>query len=74
MNKMAKTLELVFITDIGKQARLSIEQPIEPIDLVKVKEAMEEIISSNAFFSANGNLSAVGSARLIERNVTDYEL
>lgn len=71
---MAKTLELLFVTDIGKQARLTIEQPIEPIDPVRVKLAMEQIIASDAFFSANGNLSAIGSARLVERNVTDYEL
>jgi hypothetical protein len=71
---MAKTLELLFVTENGKQARLSIEQPIEPIDPVAVKAAMEQIIASNTFYSTNGNFSAVGGARLVERNVIDYEL
>ncbi|MGJ7919742.1 DUF2922 domain-containing protein [Neobacillus sp. LXY-4] len=71
---MAKTLELLFVTDIGKSARISIEQPVEPIDPVQVKLAMEQIIASTAFFTANGNLAAVSGARVVERNVTDYEL
>jgi hypothetical protein len=71
---MAKSLELTFITDIGKSARLSIESPKEPIDTVVVKQAMEQIIASNAFFTTNGNLAAVSGARLIDRNVTEYEL
>lgn len=71
---MAKTLELLFVTENGKQARLTVEQPIEPIDPAVVKAAMEQIIASNAFYSTNGNFTAVGGARVVERNVTDYEL
>lgn len=71
---MAKTLELQFVTELGKSARLSIDQPKEPINPVEVKLAMEEIISSGAFYSVNGNLTGVSGARVIERNVTDYEL
>lgn len=71
---MAKTLELLFVTDIGKSARLSIESPKEPVDPIQVKLAMEQIIASNAFFTTNGNLATVSGARVVERNVTDYEL
>lgn len=71
---MAKTLELLFVTEIGKTGRLSLDNPKEPINPAQVKQAMEEIISSQAFFTANGYLTSVSGARVIERNVTDYEI
>jgi hypothetical protein len=71
---MAKTLELQFVTDLGKTARLTVDNPTEPIDEAAVKLAMESIIAADAFFSNYGNLVAVGGARVIERNVTDYEI
>lgn len=71
---MAKTLELQFVTDLGKTAKLTIENPAEPISVAAVKLAMESIIASNAFFSSYGNLVGVDSARVVERNVTDYEI
>ena len=71
---MAKTLELQFATDLGKTAKLTVENPTEPIDEAAVKVAMESIIESNAFFSTNGNLAAVDGARVVERNVTEYEI
>lgn len=71
---MTKTLELLFVTDTGKSGRLSLDNPKEPIDPVLVKQAMEAIVSSQAFFTGNGNLTSVSGARVVERNVTDYEL
>ena len=74
MNRMAKTLELQFTTDLGKVARLTVDNPIEPVDPAAVKLAMEEIVASNAFFSSYGDLVAVSGARVVERNVTEYEI
>jgi hypothetical protein len=71
---MAKTLELQFGTDLGKVARLTVDNPVEPVDVAVLKLAMESIIASNAFFSAYGNLVSVGGARVVERNVTEYEI
>jgi hypothetical protein len=71
---MAKTLELQFGTDLGKVARLTVDNPVEPVDPAALKVAMESIIASNAFFSVYGNLVSVGGARVVERNVTDYEI
>ncbi len=74
MNEMAKTLELEFVTEFGKSARLSIENPKEPIDEAAVTLAMEEMIASGVFTSTNGNYASVKGARVIDRNVTEYEL
>ncbi|MBT2644752.1 DUF2922 domain-containing protein [Bacillus sp. ISL-41] len=71
---MAKTLELQFTTALGKYAKLTVDNPTEPVDPAAVKLAMEQIIASNAFLPANGTLVSVHSARVVERNITDYEL
>ncbi len=71
---MAKTLELQFVTDLGKNTKLTVDNPKEPIDPAAVKLAMEQIIASNAFQTPNGTLVAAGTARVIEQNVAEYEL
>lgn len=71
---MAKTLELQFVTESGKTTRLSLDNPKDPIDQAVVKQSMEQIIASEVFYSANGKLVSVLGARVIERNVTDYEI
>lgn len=71
---MAKTLELQFATDLGKTVRLSLDNPKEPIDQVVVKQSMDQIIAAGVFYSASGNLVSVQGARIVERNVTDYEI
>ncbi|KAB2335549.1 DUF2922 domain-containing protein [Bacillus mesophilum] len=70
---MEKTLELTFLTNLDKQARISIDQPKEPIDPDAVKAAMEQMISSDVFQGSNGSYAAVKEARLVERTVTSYE-
>jgi hypothetical protein len=71
---MAKTLELQFTTDLGRVARLTVDNPNEPVDPAAVKLAMESIVASNAFFSSYGDLVGVSGARVVERNVTEYEI
>ncbi|WP_312469631.1 DUF2922 domain-containing protein [Neobacillus sp.] len=71
---MAKTLELQFGTEFGKTARLSLDNPKEPIDEEVVKLAMEQIIAADVFTTASGKFVAAKGVRVIERNVTDYEL
>lgn len=70
-----KTLELIFETTEGKTARISIDNPQDPLEGEQVKTAMENMISSNVFSDSNGNLYAsYKGARLIERNVTELEI
>jgi len=71
---MAKTLELQFTTSTGETTSISIDSPKEPIDAAVVKLAMEQIVASDAFYSAKGQLVSPKIARIIERNVTPYEL
>ncbi|MGD7023421.1 DUF2922 domain-containing protein [Rossellomorea vietnamensis] len=71
---MAKALELQFITQLGKTARVSIDAPIEPVDTDQVKQVMDTLIATNVIQSSSGALVAAEGARVIERNVTEYEV
>lgn len=71
---MAKTLELQFATEMGGTARITIDNPKEPIDTVAVKQSMDQILAAGIFYSPTGNLVAVKGARVVDREVTDYEL
>lgn len=71
---MAKTLELQFLTDTGKVARITLDNPKEPVDQAVVKQSMDQIVAANIFNTVNGNLVSSQGASIIERNVTDYQL
>jgi hypothetical protein len=71
---MAKALELQFRTDTGKTAKISVNDPIDPIDTIQVKAAMDNLIATGVFGSSSGALVSVDGARVVERNVTDYEV
>ncbi|HLU23166.1 MAG TPA: DUF2922 domain-containing protein [Bacillaceae bacterium] len=70
-----KVLELIFLTDLGKTTRITVDDPQEPIDTEVVKSAMQSIIESNVFIDSDGNsYSEIKGARLVERSVTEYEI
>ncbi|WP_062108658.1 DUF2922 domain-containing protein [Bacillus niameyensis] len=70
-----KTLELSFLSEMEKTVRITIDQPVEPIDPAQVKAAMDSIIAANVFLDTDGNaLTEARSARIIERNVTPIEI
>lgn len=71
---MTKRLELLFTTEAGTSATIAVESPKEPVDAQAVSEAMDEILASNVFFSAQGNYVAKRGARLVERNVETIEI
>lgn len=69
-----RKLELKFENQDGKTVTYSLEKPIEPVDPVTVKAAMDEIIGQNTFTSNGGDLVTIKSARIVERTVEDIEL
>lgn len=71
---MAKTLELIFETTNGKNSKITLESPIEPIEQEAVSNVMEAVIHANIFYGNNGELASAKGIRLVERNVTEYEL
>ncbi|MEH6905647.1 DUF2922 domain-containing protein [Neobacillus drentensis] len=71
---MAKTLELQFGTELGKTARITVDNPKDPIDEEVVKLSMAQIIASDIFTSGSGKFISAKGARVVDRSVTDYEL
>ncbi|MCM3117149.1 DUF2922 domain-containing protein [Neobacillus sp. MER 74] len=71
---MAKTLELQFATELGKTARLTVDNPKDPIDEEIVKLSMAQIIAAEVFTTSSGKFVSSKGARVIDRSVTDYEL
>ncbi|WP_066259100.1 DUF2922 domain-containing protein [Neobacillus drentensis] len=71
---MAQTLELQFGTELGKTARISVDNPKDPIDEEVVKLSMTQIIASDIFTSGSGKFISAKGARVVDRSVTDYEL
>ncbi|QGH36299.1 DUF2922 family protein [Gracilibacillus salitolerans] len=69
-----KKIELKFENEEGKTVTFSLDNPVEPVDPVAVSEAMDAILSENAFFSSGGDLVAKKSARIVERNVSEIEI
>ena len=70
---MAKTIELHFLNSEGKVGKLSVDNPKEPIDPVATKLVMDTIIAAN-IFGSNMNFVSAKEIRLVEHNVTGYEL
>ncbi|AJD89921.1 hypothetical protein JMA_06040 [Jeotgalibacillus malaysiensis] len=71
---MNKTLELVFITEEGKNASLTVDNPLEPVDPAAVQAAMQVVIDENLFISPSGALTGIKSARVVSRGVEAVEL
>lgn len=69
-----KQLELKFLNEDGKTVTYSLDNPVEPADSEAVAEAMDEIITQNAFETSGGELLEKKSARIVERNVEEIEL
>ncbi|MER2227395.1 MAG: DUF2922 domain-containing protein [Carnobacterium sp.] len=69
---MAKSLELRFVTSLGKSKTLSVKDPILTLTTEEAQQAMNSIISLNIFQIEGANpYAAVAGARYVERVVND---
>ncbi len=68
------TLELLFLNEEGSTVKISVDDPRTDLTAVEIEQAMDAIIGANVFTSKGGNFIEKESARIIERNVTDFEI
>lgn len=68
------TLELDFLTELNKTHRFRIYDVKDNITRQEVVNAMEEIIDNNIFSSSGGDLIGKKAARLVTREVIEYDL
>ena len=71
---MAKTLELIFATTAGKEVTLSVEDPRENVTSLELQAGMQTIIAQNIFEVEGSVLALAKGARVIDRNVVEYEV
>ncbi len=71
---MAKTLELIFETGAGKDVTLSVEDPRENLTQQELQSGMQTIIEQNIFHVQGSALALAKAARIVERNIFDYEV
>ena len=70
---MAKTLELIFETTGGKAVTLTVDEPRSDLTAQELYTGMQAIIDQNVFEVSGSPLASVKSARIVERNVVEYE-
>ncbi|MGR6837525.1 DUF2922 domain-containing protein [Syntrophomonas erecta] len=68
------TLEMDFGTELGKNHRIRIYDVSQDVSGSEVASAMDQVISSNIFFPAGGELTSKVAARIIRRETSDLVL
>ena len=71
---LTKRLELQFLNEAGTKATIGLVDPKEDLTDVEVKGAMETILAEDVFTSPRGDLVAVAGARIVSREVTEFEV
>lgn len=71
---MEYTLSMVFITQKGSKASLSISGVKSTITKAEVDTLMNTIIEKNVFLTNTGALETKDSAQLIAKTVTKYDV
>lgn len=70
---MEKTVELQFLDELGKTARLSISEPKDTLTEAEIFAVMDSILAVDVFFGSGGRLIAKKGAQIIEKNTVEYE-
>ncbi|EIM05190.1 hypothetical protein A1A1_17435 [Planococcus antarcticus DSM 14505] len=71
---MAKTLELIFITTAGKDVTLTVDEPRADVTDAELLTGMQAIITQDVFEVEGSSLGTVKGARIVERNIVEYEV
>ncbi|TDT62409.1 DUF2922 domain-containing protein [Fonticella tunisiensis] len=68
---MAKTLQLVFQNQAGKNVTINIPEVRDGLTSEEIKNLMQLIITKNIFESTGGDLVALMEANIISRDVQE---
>lgn len=71
---MTQILELQFETSAGKTSTISIDAPKQDVTAAEIKQAMETIITANVFEVQAGTFVGLKGARIVDRQVSPFEL
>lgn len=71
---MGRTLELIFETAAQKAVTLTVDEPRTDLTASELAIGMQAIISNNVFEVGGSPLAIVKGARVVDRNVQEYEV
>ncbi|MGE7839861.1 DUF2922 domain-containing protein [Lysinibacillus sp. NPDC093712] len=71
---MAKVLELQFETEMGKTATIAIDAPKPNVTPAEIQQVMQTIIMNSVFGGQAGAFVGIKGARIIDRQVSEFEL
>ncbi|MFJ8512262.1 DUF2922 domain-containing protein [Lysinibacillus xylanilyticus] len=71
---MTQILELQFETAAGKMTTVAIDAPKPKVTAEEIRQVMQIIIAKNVFDGQASALVAMSGARIVDRQVTEFEL
>jgi hypothetical protein len=71
---VAKVLELQFETETGKTATIAIDAPKPNVTPAEIQQVMQTIITNSVFGGQAGAFVGMKGARIIDRQVSEFEL
>jgi len=66
---MNKTLQMIFVNEMGRNVTLSVVDPRDDVTAEQVSTVMADILARNAFTSTGGRLVSAAEARVVSRGV-----
>jgi hypothetical protein len=69
-----QTLEMLFATSVGTTFRMSVPNPIVPIDQQQVNQVMDLIVAKKVFDTGAGELVNKKAIRLVDHTVSEIPL
>lgn len=71
---MTQVLELQFETAVGKTTTIAIDAPKPNVTVEEIQQVMQTIIAKNVFEGQASALVAMSGARIVDRQVREFEL
>lgn len=71
---ITKRLELLFTNFGGTRVTVAIPEPKEDLTPAEIEGVMNTIITENVFTSPGGDLVGIQGARIVTREVSDFDL
>lgn len=68
-DKMARTLQMVFLNEEGRNVTLSVPDSREDLEAEEVETVMESILQRNIFHTKGGEISGLKKAQVVSRDV-----
>ncbi len=66
---MNKTLQMVFVSELGRNVTISVVDPRDDVTAEQVSAVMADILTHNTFIVAGARLIRAAGARVVSRGV-----